>query len=137
MQESAPEHSKTISNPSGTSKCFKAISILILARRNCSSFVFALSTLGGQYVSFAKPLAFTKSKRSWLMSIATMSEAPRDLASAQARIPIAPTPRTRMVWPGETFARRDAWMSTESGSASAACSKEQLSGRLKSDAMCQ
>ena len=73
-----------------------------------------------------------------------MREAPRARASVQASRPMAPTPKTRTVFgvdEEESFegdddddekpTRRAAWMSTESGSASAASSRETFSGILR------
>jgi hypothetical protein len=131
MTGSAPVHSKTTSKPKGASNSDRAACAFSLARRSCSSLVLALSVGERQYVCDANPWAFAKSSRVWLMSIATTRAAPSDFATAQARRPIAPTPKTRIFWPGVTLARREAWMRTERGSARAAWSKLQLSGRLE------
>lgn len=52
---------------------------------------------------------------------------------------MAPTPKTRTVERDEEvrLARREAWRRTERGSASAACSKEQLSGNLRKRRQCK
>jgi len=64
-----------------------------------------------------------------------MRDAPSDLATAQARRPMVPTPKTRTVWPAVMFARRVAWMRTDRGSASAACSNVQEAGRLMDESV--
>ena len=131
MTGSAPVHSKTTSKPAGASNSARAACALSRAQRSWSSVVLALSGEGRQNVCDANPFAFAKSNRVWLMSIATTRAAPRDFEMAQARRPIAPTPKTRTFWPGERLARRDAWIRTERGSARAAWSNVQFSGRLQ------
>lgn len=107
--------------------------IVSCATLSSSSFelVLDLSDIGKQYVASANPSRRAKSSRCWLMSSATMRFAPLERASAQARRPMAPTPKTRTVWFSWRFARREAWMRTERGSASAAWSKVTLSGMLE------
>jgi hypothetical protein len=53
---------------------------------------------GRQNTSSAKPFRFANSRRAGLMSIATTRFAPWCFASAHARRPIAPTPKTRIFW---------------------------------------
>ena len=119
-QASAPVHSKTTSKPSGSPNCFKADWMHSRVRLSCSSVVLALYGGGAVKVWEAKPLAFAKSSRDGLMSMATTRAAPRDFARAQARSPMVPTPKTRTVCPLARSARFDAWRRTERGSASAA-----------------
>lgn len=132
-QGSAPVHSNTTSKPSGSLNSWSAAIIDSLRNRIASSVVsaFDLSPAGRQYTWSAKPFACANSRRDRLMSRATTRLAPFVRASMQASRPMAPTPNTSTVWPVETPALRDAWMRTPRGSASAACSKETLSGMLK------
>jgi hypothetical protein len=92
---------------------------------------------GRQYTSSAKPFFLANSRRTGLMSTATTRRAPRCFARAHARRPIAPTPNTRTDsrWEEEPrLQRREAWISTERGSASAASSNETSSGSLWKEA---
>jgi len=85
---------------------------------------------GRQYTASAKPCLFANASLTGLISIAQTLEAPVCLARAHARRPIAPTPNTRTDWEGARPHRREAWMTTESGSASEAWSKVHVSGKL-------
>ena len=153
MHVSEPVHSRMVSKPSGAAKEVRMDVDVREARRRASSadeegvgFVEEEGGtgqhpspcgwccdepgMGRQKTSSANPLVLANSRRWGLMSTATTREAPLCFASAQARRPIAPTPNTRTDWPWVRRHRREAWMRTERGSASAACSNVQVSGRL-------
>lgn len=130
MHGSAPVHSKITSNPSSSPNAFNTVADVSFARRNDSSGDLARGPAGRQKTSSAKPCDLAKSRRAWLMSMATTRDAPVALATAQARRPIAPAPQTRTRCPALHWARREAWMRTDRGSASAARSKEQSFGSL-------
>ena len=130
-------HSNTTLKPSGAEKRESTVLARSLACFSCSSCVacgceceWAEGGLGRQNTSSAKPLSLAKAKRAGLMSTATTRHAPVCLASAQANRPIVPTPNTKTDWPASSLQRRDAWITTESGSAREASSNEQLSGNL-------
>ena len=102
-----------------------------------SAIALAPSSTGRQWTSSANPLDFAKSNRVRLMSIATILEAPLNLARAHARRPMGPAPKTRTVCPCCKSALEVACRRTERGSARAPSSYEQPSGRLGRAGYCQ
>lgn len=129
MADSAPVHSKTTSKPSGAEKADRKERVVSRAFLSCSSARAAGVVgcglvedddwegdeqqplvgnwecddddgVGRQKTSSANPFFFANSSLEGLMSIATTRDAPVCFASAQARRPMAPTPKTRTDWLG-------------------------------------
>lgn len=73
---------------------------------------------------------FATSNRSATMSVIIVLPAPIDLAAINDAKPIGPAPRIKTVVPKPTFARRQAWIPTESGSSNAPSSIDTWSGNL-------
>lgn len=161
MHGSAPVHSKTMSKPSGSDSSFKKVCTVDLAFWTISSRAAliggtlpltpeapgAVGSRGGrQYVLSAQPHSRANSSRFESMSMAQTLRAPKAFASAQARRPIVPTPKTRTALPlakggcdadgealvccGHRPTRDPAWRRTDSGSARDANVRGNESGIL-------
>jgi len=105
IQGSTPVHSKTTSKPSGSPNCANAGAMESLARLTEDCFSSCSVAGGGEgagrcrhQMSSTHPFSFANSSRFWSISTAHTFRAPRCFASAQAKMPIVPTPKTRTLF---------------------------------------
>lgn len=114
-----PESSLTLASPSAVSRAMARFSSVSLPR------------LGGTTKPWcAKPFFTAKSTLPASMSAIRTVFAPFVFATAAARRPTAPAPKTRAVWPGFIRLRRYAWIATPRGSRRAPSSMLIPSGSL-------